>query len=273
MASVTGQIQKLRAKLEAPVEYSLPIGDEQVPMNPLIGQPIQLTFTGLIHCLACGRKTNKSFSQGHCFPCFQRLARCDSCIVKPEQCHFFAGTCREPGWGESHCLIPHYVYLANTSGLKVGVTRETQIPTRWIDQGAIQALPIFKVNKRLDAGRLEVMLAQFVADKTNWRAMLKGSNAKIDLHERRQALLADVEGLLTALPAQAHFEPYQRLEEPVIEIDYPVINYPVKVTSLNFDKTPVVEGKLLGIKGQYLIFDSGVLNIRKFGGYELRIEY
>jgi hypothetical protein len=50
-----------------------------------------------------------------------------------------------------------------------------------------------------------------------------------------------------------------------------VIKYPTKVVSLNFDKTPVISGVLEGIKGQYLLLDVGVLNIRKFSSYNLTL--
>ncbi|MEQ8514948.1 MAG: DUF2797 domain-containing protein, partial [Chromatocurvus sp.] len=140
----TGHVRKMRTILADTVQYRLPLGDSETPLNDWIGRTLRLSFLGDIHCIYCDRKTRKSFSQGYCYPCFKRLARCDSCIVKPETCHFFAGTCREPEWGEANCMIDHVVYLANTSGIKVGITRGSQVPTRWMDQGATQALPVFR---------------------------------------------------------------------------------------------------------------------------------
>ena len=140
-----GQLRKMVTEHAEPVNYEMPLGESRVPMNPLVGQRLVLEYLGKINCLHCGRKTNKSFNQGYCYPCFTRLAQCDSCIVSPEKCHYAAGTCREPEWGEANCMIDHVVYLANTSGLKIGITRNTQVPTRWMDQGAIQSLPIFRV--------------------------------------------------------------------------------------------------------------------------------
>lgn len=128
--AVTGSLRKMRSALAETVAYALPVGDCDVPLNALLGRRITLQYLGQIHCVHCGRRTNKSFSQGYCYPCFQKLAACDSCIVSPEKCHYAAGTCREPAWGEQHCLQPHVVYLANSSGLKVGITRGTQVPTR-----------------------------------------------------------------------------------------------------------------------------------------------
>ena len=162
-----GNIQKMITRLDDVVHYQLPIGDELIEMNELIGKNISLSFNGVINCVACGRKTNKSFNQGHCYPCLQKLAQCDSCIIKPELCHHAEGTCREPQFAEDVCFKDHYVYLANSSGIKVGITRGTQIPTRWMDQGATQALPIFRVKDRLTSGLVEVMMKTHVNDKTN----------------------------------------------------------------------------------------------------------
>lgn len=133
-----GALSKMTARLEsnAPVQYAFRLDDREVAVNPLIGRPLRLEYLGSIFCTHCGRKTKKSFSQGYCYPCFTRLAQCDSCIVSPEKCHYEQGTCREPEWGERFCMTDHVVYLANSSGVKVGITRASQIPTRWIDQGA-----------------------------------------------------------------------------------------------------------------------------------------
>lgn len=270
-----GILRKMESELGDPVTYRLPIGEERLAISTLLGESFQLRHTGNIFCVHCNRKTKKSFSQGHCYPCFKKLASCDLCIVKPEQCHFSQGTCREPEWGEKFCNDFHTVYLANSSGLKVGITRNSQVPTRWIDQGASQALPIFRVATRHLSGLVEVILAKKVADKTNWRAMLKGEPEAIDLPNRRDSLLSECQAELAALEetlgAQLQSGPLERLDEPVVEISYPVQQYPTKVSSLNFDKTPEIGGKLLGIKGQYLIFDSGVINIRKFTAYEIEL--
>ncbi|MDH5259208.1 MAG: DUF2797 domain-containing protein, partial [Gammaproteobacteria bacterium] len=186
----TGNIRKMTTKLTDSVEYSLPIGDERINMNQFIGKKLTLRYTGTINCVHCGKKTSKSYSQGHCYPCMKTLASCDMCIMKPETCHYDQGTCREPEWGEENCMRPHYLYLANSSGdsVKVGITRETQIPTRWIDQGAVQALPIGKVQTRLQVGLLEVALKDYVKDKTDWRKMLKNDVIATDLASRRDEL-------------------------------------------------------------------------------------
>jgi len=269
----TGNIQKMQTKLNDTVQYHLPIGDELVDMNVLIGSKINLTYQGEINCIACDRKTKKSFSQGFCYPCFQSLAQCDMCIMKPEKCHYAEGTCREPEWGEQFCFQDHYVYLANSSGLKVGITRGTQIPTRWMDQGATQAIPIFKVKDRLTSGLVEVIFKNHVADKTSWQKMLKGAADKIDMQARRDELYALSKNAIDDLTDSLETDAITYLDnESEIDINFPVDIYPEKVKSFNFDKTPEVSGVLNGIKGQYLILENGVLNMRKFGGYNLTLE-
>ncbi|WP_084488021.1 DUF2797 domain-containing protein [Cobetia crustatorum] len=259
----------LRERVTA--NYVLRLGDERQPLNAYLGQPIRLTFSGQIHCTHCGRKTKNSFAQGHCYPCFRKLPQCDGCIMKPETCHFAEGTCRDPEWGEQFCFQPHIVYLANSSGLKVGITRATQMPTRWFDQGAIQALPIVEVSNRLQSGLVEVLFKQAVNDRTNWRAMLKGDVAELDLEAERDQLLAQMEDGLAALQAHCGEGAIRVLRTTPLAFDFPVRTAPTKVTSFNFDKTPVVEGVLEGLKGQYLILDTGVINLRKFTGYEVEV--
>ncbi len=265
-----GTLSKLKSALQSPVQYGLPLGDEVLALNPLLDQSLTLRYTGRIFCVHCGRKTSKSFDQGYCFPCFRSLAQCDTCIVKPEQCHFAAGTCREPDWAQQFCFRSHTVYLANSSGLKVGITRDNQVPTRWIDQGAIQALPVFSVGSRFHSGLVEVTLGKYVADKTQWQAMLKNQVEVLDLRAERDALLEKCRLELDALRDSLGADAVVALPEAeVVQIDYPVLQYPAKVSSINLDKTPQIAGKLLGIKGQYLMFDSGVINIRKYSGYEV----
>ncbi len=268
-----GIVRKMRSRLGQPVSYSARLDDNEIALNPLIDQQLKLIFSGSIYCIHCNRKTNKSFNQGYCYPCFQKLAQCDSCIIHPERCHFEQGTCREPAWGEKYCMQDHIVYLANSSGLKVGITRATQVPTRWIDQGATQALAIMRVRSRLQSGTLEMAFKQHVADKTNWRDMLKGKAAELDMAGERDRLLAACEEDVKELMARFGFFAISVLKGiDAVSIDYPVQAYPEKITSLNFDKEPVVSGTLKGIKGQYLIFDSGVINLRRFSGYEVELQ-
>lgn len=267
-----GALDKMSARLESPVQYAFRLGDSQVPVNPLIGKTVRLEYLGEINCCHCGRKTKKSFAQGYCYPCFTKLAQCDSCIMSPEKCHYEDGSCREPEWGERFCMTDHVVYLANSSGIKVGITRATQLPTRWLDQGASQALPIMRVATRQQSGFVEDLFRSQVADKTNWRALLKGDAQAVDLVAVREQLFAAcAEGLL-ALQERFGLQAIQPVTdiEP-LEIRYPVVEYPTKIVSFNLDKNPIAEGTLLGIKGQYLIFDTGVINIRKYTAYQLAV--
>lgn len=280
--SEIGAVEKLTAQLDenSLVQYQLPLAAidnngelQSIALNPLIGKMLTLHFHSKIACKHCGKTTKKSYSQGFCYPCMTKLAQCDMCIMKPETCHHHLGTCREPQWGEQHCMVDHYVYLSNTSALKVGITRHTQIPTRWIDQGATQALPIFKVSTRLQSGLVETALAEYIGDKTNWRAMLKGSNELIDLKAQANILVPQIKQRLADITLKFGADAVQLLDEDVVEITYPVSQYLTKISSFNFDKTATVSGILLGIKGQYLIFEQGVINMRKFSSYQISVEY
>ncbi|MDT4806922.1 hypothetical protein FQZ97_397600 [compost metagenome] len=267
-----GALSKMSVRLETPVQYGFRLDETEIAANALIGRQLRLEFLGAIHCTHCGRKTKKSFSQGYCYPCFTKLAQCDSCIVSPEKCHFEQGTCREPEWGERFCMTDHVVYLANSSGVKVGITRASQVPVRWIDQGAIQALPIMRVATRQQSGLVEDLLRSQVADRTNWRTMLKGEAPALDLVAIRDQLFDSCADGLRVLQERFGLQAIQPVSDILpIEISYPVDAYPTKVVSFDLDKTPVVEGTLRGIKGQYLILDTGVINLRKFTAYQLAI--
>lgn len=268
-----GSLSKMAVSLQAPVvQYSFRLDDTQVPVNPLIGQRLRLEYLGAIHCSHCGKRTKTSFSQGYCYPCMTKLAQCDVCIMAPEKCHYDAGTCREPSWGEQFCMTDHVVYLANSSGIKVGITRATQLPTRWLDQGASQALPIVRVATRQQSGLVEDLLRSQVPDRTNWRALLKGDAAELDLVAIREQVFDACADGLRELQGRFGLQAIQPLADAeVVQMKYPVEAYPSKIVSFNLDKDPVVEGTLLGIKGQYLIFDTGVINIRKYTAYQLAV--
>ena len=274
---IQGNLAKMQTSLPLAagdeVQYNLPLSDHLVAMNPLIGKTIRLEYKGQIHCRGCGRRSRKSFAQGYCYNCFRTRPECDLCIVKPEQCHFHAGTCRDPDWGQRYCMQDHLVYLANTSGIKVGVTRITQAPTRWIDQGACQALPIMQVKSRLIAGQIEAFLKAYVNDKTNWRRLLKGIAISLDMAQQWQQLQTKAAPALDALINEFTLDNVQVLDAMPVVIRYPVRYYRSPLQSLNFDRQPCVEGMLCGIKGQYLMLDNGVLNIRKFSAYNVQLSY
>jgi hypothetical protein len=260
----TGNLRKMRTVLDEPVQYFLPLGEEEIELNGLIGHELEMHYLGQIHCIRCGRETRKSFAQGYCYPCFTTAPETEDCVLRPELCRAHEGISRDMDYAREHCLIEHVVYLSLTSGIKVGVTRNTQVPTRWIDQGAVQAIELARTPNRYTAGRLEVALKAHMADKTNWRKMLTGTGPEdLDLEKERERISALVPGDL---------QPYLLGGSSILKIPYPVEAYPEKIKSLNFDKQEVVQGVLVGIKGQYLIFsENRVINIRKFGGYSIRL--
>lgn len=258
----SGVLQGLSHRYDAPVLYSIQFKEDQVELNSIIGNQIQLQHKGVIECVACGRKIKKTYNSGYCYPCFIGLAENDLCIVKPNECHFHLGTCRDAAFGERHCMIPHYVYLAQSSDIKVGLTRKNNEVRRWIDQGAVQAIPIAELPTRKLAGELEYAISQNLPDKTNWRKMLKGELDEVDL-------MATREYVFSLFPEE--FQQYKLMQSEITEIRYPVSESITKITSFNLDKEPIIEGKLIGIKGQYLLLENGVINMRKHSGYHIHI--
>lgn len=254
-----GRILKMKTELQSPVQYHLPMDEQLLGMNQWIGKHIKFRFDGEIYCLDCGVKTKKSFNQGFCYTCFQNSPMAAECIIKPELCRAHLGEGRDIDWEREHHLKDHYVYLAVSSRVKVGITRDTQLPTRWIDQGASYAVPIAKTPNRYLCGMIEVSLKEYLSDRTAWQRMLKNEIAHVDLIEKRNEIF-------DLIPSD--FQEYIVPEEEILHIEYPVNEYPSKVKSLSFDKTPVIEGRLMGIKGQYLLFEGGqVLNMRKHQAY------
>jgi hypothetical protein len=255
-------------------QYQLPIGDNLLDMNALVGHTVSVKHTGKIVCTHCGSKTKKSFNQGYCYRCLISLAQCDTCMIKPELCHYAQGTCREPQWAEANCFSDHFVYLSNTGALKVGITRHVSEPvsSRWIDQGATQALPILRVSQRLFSGLVEQAAKPYIGDKTNWRVMLKAEPTAVDIQARAQQILESIEHDIVSINQAHGLQAIQPLHNNAINIRYPVIQYPEKVKSINLDKTPEFTGQLLGIKAQYWMLDGDrVINMRKYAGYELAV--
>lgn len=258
----TGNLRKMRTELNTPVDYYLTFDSVELNINEFLGKQIELEYTGEINCVKCGKKTKKSFAQGFCYPCFKSAPEAEECVLRPELCRAHEGIARDLEYAEAHCLKDHFVYLSLTSGIKVGVTRKSQIPIRWIDQGAIAAVKLAKTPNRYTAGLIEVALKEHFADKTNWRNMLSYKiNEDRDLEGKKKYAVSK-------LPEE--LKQYVIEENVIQEIEYPKLEIPPKVASLNFDKTPLVQGILTGIKGQYLVFNNKeVLNIRKFGGYKV----
>ena len=261
----TGQLRKMHTKLGEEVEYELPIGEDLVNMNQFIGKEITLSYQNRIECLKCGRVTVKSFNQGFCYPCFRDAPEAADWIIHPERSQAHLGIeDRDLEFEKSVQLKPHVVYLSLTSGMKVGVTRDTQVPTRWIDQGAVKAIKLAETPNRYLAGMIEVSLKNHMADKTNWRKMLMNVYPDIDLIQQKNET--------KSLIAEEYHQYISKADE-IVDINFPVLDYPVKVKSIGFDKVPDYTGILKGIKGQYLLFENGiVMNIRKHGGYIVSLE-
>ncbi len=260
-----GNILKMRTELASPVKYTLPIGENLLEMNDLIGKEISMKFEGQINCISCGKQTKTSFGQGFCYNCLQTAPEASESILRPELSKAHLGIARDMEWAEKHDLIDHIVYLAVSSEVKVGVTRIHQIPTRWIDQGASSAIKLATTPNRHIAGVIEVFLKKYFTDKTNWRAMLKNEVMEnIDL-------VAEKEKVIQLLPKE--LRNYTEMDNSTTEINYPVKQFPDKIKSVGFDKMPLIEGVLTGIKGQYLLFeDDSVLNIRKHSGYFIQVK-
>ncbi|MBU0741374.1 DUF2797 domain-containing protein [bacterium] len=262
----------MRVVHDDPVSYFLRDGrhepgerTEDLPLNALLGRSVELRFDGEIRCVACGRALKKTVGQGFCFPCSQTRADADICMVKPELCHYFESDnpCREDGFAQAKCFQPHVLYVSLTSGLKVGVTRRVNVPSRWIDQGAVRAVPLAEMPSRREVGLVEHDLSRRFDDRTHWMRMLKEEHPEGDLADMAERVLDELEVMgVPELPEEKRVEHVFR---------YPVLLYPRKVESFNLDKMPVAGGVLQGIKGQYLIFDAGAINVRKFTGYRVAV--
>ena len=256
-------LKKMITELNDVVHYYLDVENDVLNLNQLLGREIEISFEGY-QCLCCG-KEKKIFRQGFCYDCFYKSASVGDWIMKPElsTAHLDIED-RDLEFEKNMQLKPHIVYLALSSNVKVGVTRKTQVPTRWIDQGATKAIEIVEVPNRYLAGITEVALKDYVTDKTSWQKMLKNEVLDADLIEEREKLKAFI-------PEEV--QPYFLANNgKITEIEYPVLHYPSKIKTLNIEKEQVYSGKLMGIKGQYLLFeDSTVFNVRNSEGYKVII--
>ena len=256
-------LSKMRTEHSSPVKYFLKLGKEEVLMNSLIDQEIRIQFDGTINCVSCGRKTKKAFGQGFCYPCFMNSPLNSECIIRPELCMAHEGKGRDPEWEKNNHNQPHIVYIALTSAIKVGVTRTDQIPTRWIDQGAWKAIKFARTPYRQIAGLIESSLKNHLSDKTNWQKMLKN-----DMDHSADILNEKIR--ISELLAPEFKEYFLPDDNEIYTFEYPVLEYPDKIKSINLDKEPSFQGRLNGIRGQYLIMsDSRVINLRKYSGYEI----
>jgi hypothetical protein len=259
----TGQILKMSTHNGKPIQYHLCLSNDLIIMNQLIGKKIRMKHMGY-ECLGCG-KDEKLYRMGFCKKCFFESPYASETIIRPElsTAHLGIGE-RDLEVEKSIQLHPHIVYLAYTGDVKVGVTRESQIPTRWIDQGATFALPIAKTENRYEAGMIEVALKAHLADKTNWRKMLEDDfEDDLDLKDFREKIKA-------YFPED--FKNFYSMEHEMIRLDYPY-EAPEKINSFTLDKSPEFEAVLNGIKGQYLSFEGGnFMNVRAHEGYVIELE-
>lgn len=249
-----------------------------------IGSRIRFRWTGRLFCTACNGQTSKLFT-GYCWSCFNGKAEADACVLNPFQCHYLSGSCREPNWGLGFCYQTHVLYLSYTGAFKVGITRLNQVPVRWLDQGATFAVPLAFTGSRHQAGVLEKTLSAKFSDKTVWQKMLAAGNAAPSDDEVAQALatvrsMRENNGPLDSLNARVSAPPRAPAAGQIHWIESPArvaINYagasPVfSPKTLAMERDLTHQGTYLGFKGQYLILDSGVFNVRRHEGYEIEYE-
>ena len=226
----------------------------ELALNPLIGRWLRVESQGRITCQHCGARTRRSYAQGYCYRCFTTLARCDLCVMSPDRCHYDQGTCREPDWADGFCMMPHTVYVAVTSGPKVGITRSGREFERWADQGAQSAMRLLDAPTRKAAGIAEATLARALSDRTVWRDLVSRPAPDCGLPQLAADLRASFE---TGLSGVRWLD-----AEPVTTLGYPIERYsPPDRRRLSDDGA--IEGRLCGIRGQYLLFDEFVFNIRE----------
>lgn len=258
----SGTLRKMFVENGEPVNYWLNLdGEAALALTPVVGTRLHLEWTGEINCIHCGKSINKTFGQGFCYDCFTNAPESAPCIIRPELCEAHLGRGRDPEWENLNHNQPHVVYLAQTSGIKVGVTRRRQIPTRWIDQGARRTVAIAEVPYRQLAGQMEIELKQYLSDRTDWRKMLTDIPDSDNIAEVRDMLIS-------FLPAE--LKQYALPEEPVREFCYPIDSYPAKISTIRLEDVRSIRATLTGIRGQYLYFDGGnVINLRKYSGYRV----
>jgi len=266
-----GNLRKMYSILNDEVFYTLPFynltkPNTQLELNQLLGSTIRINFSGVINCTVTGKKIRKTYGDGMSYDAFRSSPLAVESIIRPELSKIHEGIAlRDYEWEMKHHMQTHVVYLSKTAGNKVGVTKDAQIPTRWIDQGASEALIIARTPYRQAAGLIEINLKKFISDKTNWRKMLQNELNEESLEVLRNEL---------AYKLDSDLKQYIVLNENIQKINFPVIRYPAKVKSINLDKVSHIEEKLVGIKGQYLIFDNDtVFNVRRHSGYLIEFTY
>ncbi|WP_289061583.1 DUF2797 domain-containing protein [uncultured Zobellia sp.] len=258
-----GVLRKMQTEIGNPIQYYMVFENDFLNVNQILDKALEINFIKF-QCLNCGRD-RPIFRQGFCKTCFYETPSAGDWIMRPELSTAHLGKeDRDLEYEKKAQLQPHIVYLANSSNIKVGVTRRAQVPTRWIDQGAHEAIEIVEVPNRYLAGITEVALKDHVGDKTNWRKMLTNNVEDENLVEWRNKLKQYI-------PDEA--QEYYIADNAETNLEFPVLKYPEKVKSLNLTKTPNYKGILKGIKGQYFIFeDNTVFNVRGNEGYYVSLQ-
>jgi hypothetical protein len=259
-----GALEKMSAFPGNPIVYYLTLGDNFIKMNDLIGKSLQFQYLNSITCF-CGNQVSRVFRQNFCYDCFMTKPEAGEPIFNPEKSQAHLGIeDRDLAYESAYQLTPHIVYLAQSGGLKVGVTRKTQIPTRWIDQGASEAIVLAETTNRYEAGIIEVFLKDHLSDKTHWQRMLRSEGDPIDLIEEKNRVMH-------LLPDP--FKQFISSDHYVTRLVYPIAKQPEKIKSVKLNGPQPFQDILTGIRGQYLIFESGfVTNIRAQEGLEVLLK-
>ena len=258
-------LKKMHTEFNNPIEYSIMINGIEYKLNDYIGKNIYIEWQKKVIC-HCGKEFSKFYRASFCYKCYWNSPLASQSIFKPELCTAHLGIEeRDLAFEKKLQLADHFVYLANSSGLKVGITRSTQVPTRWIDQGASQAIILALVPNRRFSGDIEVILKDYVKDKTNWRKMLSSEPDPLNLKEIKK-------DMITKIPNE--YQKYIYEDDSITNIYFPILKYPHKIKSLKLEKNNLIEGKINGIKGQYIFLDSDrVFNIRSHEGFFVKIDF
>lgn len=258
-------LKKMHTEFNNPIEYSIMINGIEYKLNDYIGKNIYIEWQKKVIC-NCGKEFSKFYRASFCYKCYWNSPLASQSIFKPELCTAHLGIEeRDLDFEKKLQLADHYVYLANSSGLKVGITRSTQVPTRWIDQGASQAIILALVPNRRFSGDIEVILKDYVKDKTNWRKMLSSEPDPLNLKEIKKDMIEKIPN---------EYQKYIYADDSITNISFPILKYPDKIKSLKLEKNNLIEGKINGIKGQYIFLDNDrVFNIRSHEGFFVKIDF
>lgn len=259
-------LAKMPTYQEDEVHYILKADNDFIKVNDLIGREVLIEFLDQKFCSGCGDQYQELFRMGFCRNCFFTRPEAGESIIRPELSRAHEGEeDRDLAFEKDYQLQPHVVYLANTAGIKVGVTRQRAKLNRWMDQGASEAIVFAETTNRYEAGLIEVALKEYVADKTAWQRMLKNEVPEVDLKKSKAELSEKLEGNLRKFVSS---------DNTCYHFKYPVKQYPGKVKGVNLDKEKKIQANLQGIKGQYLIFEGGaVLNVRANTGYRVSFSF